>query len=907
MSGFRFASPIALLLLTLLPGVAILARRRLTPRPAVAMRGVAIALLIFSLAAPQIAGVGGGQTVVFAVDLSDSIPAEARDAAMHFVRAAAGYRQPGDRVGIVTFGNDAVIEEAPSTDPRLDFTSHPAPDVTDLEQAVRTALLALPSSGARRIVILTDGNANRGNLNEALALARSQDVEVSVVPLVPGRDAEVLVDEVTALPEVRVGERFTVRVVIAATTKAEVHLRVVENETLIDQRTMTVQPGRMVITIPRVARREGMLQYTASIVAVPDGATANNRASALVAVRGTPLVWYVAREPGPLAQSLIRQGMRVQVLAPEALPASAAEYRGTAAVVLDDISATLLSAAQMAALRDFVGQLGGGLLAVGGPHSFGVGGYAGTPLEEVLPVSMDVRHRLVIPSMAIILVIDASGSMGAFGQEVAKVELAKETAQSVIDLIGERDIIGVIAFDQEPRWLARPTEARLRQQVMDQVSRLQAGGGTNMYPAIRLAYDYLRDSRAKVRHVIVLSDGQTDPGDFRGLLTQMSKEKITVSSVAIGSDADVEIMQNVARWGGGRYYFARDLYTIPQILTAEALLASRAYVVEERFTPQLARSDLLGDLKPPALRGYIATAPKPAGAVHLVSQQDDPILAAWQYGIGRAIAFTSDATSRWAAEWMTWPDLARFWSRLARWVSREDAGELAVTIDRQDSSIAVVADAHTLQGDSVDGLQAQARVVSPALRAAIPMVQTAPGRYEARVDASTPGTYAVTVAARDASGRVRARTTGFVIPYSPELRDLTVNRGVLEQIAEATGGRVLDNPRAAMAPMRTAQQTTDAWPIFAGAAVGLFVLEIAFRRLPVVGYHLAMIAGTVLAWVRRQPSLREIEDDRRYAEADRWKFVEPESTAASESMEQAARLYIARLKSTKQDDEEKRE
>src|SRR5437773_10504824 len=189
---------------------------------------------------------------------------------------------------------------------------------------------------------------------------------------------------------------------------------------------------------------------------------------------------------------------------------------------------------------------------------------------------MAVRHRLAIPSMAIILVIDTSGSMGAFGTQIAKVELAKETAQSVIDLLGEHDVLGVVAFDQEARWLAAPTQGRHRDRAIEQVSRIQAGGGSNMYPAMCLAYEYLRHSAAKVRHVIVLSDGQTDPGDFQTLLRRMAADKITASAVAIGADADLELMQHVARWGGGRSYATRDLYSIPQILTAEGWLRSGA-------------------------------------------------------------------------------------------------------------------------------------------------------------------------------------------------------------------------------------------------------------------------------------------------------------------------------------------
>jgi len=905
MTLLRFGVPAALLLLALLPVAAALARRRVTPRSALVLRLIVLALLITGLASPDLVSRGGDLSVVFALDRSDSISAGQAQEAEEFVRAAVRHRRPGDRVGLVAFGASAVVEEFPSTNPQLAFAVRPTGGATDLGQAIRAALGALPPQGAKRIVLLTDGNDNRGELADALALARADGVDISVVPLAAGREREVLLDDVTAPDEVLVGEQFTLKVAVAATVRSMVQVTLTANSTVIDQRRLVVQPGRTIISVPQVARAAGLLHYAASLAADPDETAGNNRAEAVVFVRGAPEVWYAARTPGPLARLLSMQALRVKVVAPEALPTSPAGYRAVAAVVLDDVPATQLSASQMTALRDYVSALGGGLVTVGGPHSYGVGGYAGTPVEEALPVTMDVRHRLAIPSMAIILVIDSSGSMGAFGTQIAKVELAKETAQSVVDLLGERDVIGVISFDQEARWLAVPTEARHRDQVMDAVSRVQAGGGTNMHPAIRLAYDYLRRSQAKVRHVIIISDGQTDPGDFQGLLTRMASEKITTSSVAIGTDADLELMQNVGRWGGGRWYAASDLYTIPQILTAEALIASRAYLVEEWFVPQPSRAGLVDDFTLPALRGYVATAPRPASAVHLVSGQDDPVLAAWQYGIGRAAAFTSDATPRWAAEWMRWNDAGRFWSRVVRWTARGDAGDLQVTLDRRGDGVTVIADAVTADGIPLDQLNVQAGISGP-WSAQIPLVQTAPGRYEGRLVGPAPGVYAITVAAREApGGPVRTRTSGFVIPYSPELRDVTVNRALLAHITEATRGRVLEDPAQAVAPGRATRTAAGAWPVFAGAALGLFVIEITVRRMPAIAHHLAALAGLVRARVSRTPTTQEIEEERQYAASDRWKFVEPDA-AASDSMEQAARLYIARLKAAQGEEGRKR-
>jgi hypothetical protein len=363
-------------------------------------------------------------------------------------------------------------------------------------------------------------------------------------------------------------------------------------------------------------------------------------------------------------------------------------------------------------------------------------------------------------------------------------------------------------------------------------------------------------------------------------------------------------MRSVARWGGGRYYLTRDLYSVPQILTAEALLASRAYIVEKRVVPKLRQRGLVDDFAPPALTGYVATAPKPAGTVHLASPEDDPILAVWQYGLGRAAAFTSDARARWAAEWMGWADLARFWGRLTRWASREDADGLMVSIEQVDAagqrsmsggSAAIVLDVFTPAGEPVNGLRAQASVAGPAGVQSIPLVQSASGRYDGEIDASRPGSYAVTVAA-GAGTAARMKTTGFVVPYSPELRDLTPNRVLLARIIEATGGTILTDPRQALAPTRTAQTPAEGWPYLASLTVALFLAEITWRRVPAIAEYSRAAVTAVGARLRRRPAVEDLEADRLYEEADRWTLVESGPSEGAESMEAAARLYIARLR-----------
>jgi Mg-chelatase subunit ChlD len=904
----RFAAPAALVGLLVLPLLSLALRGRGRRRALAVLRTVSVALLVLGAAGMEIVRAVPDLAVVIAADRSDSVGPDGARAIRAFldeVRTRAGASR---RVGLVAFGATAVLEEPPNAQPRLALASRVRGDGTNIADGIRAALRALPEGAGQRIVVLTDGQATAGDLASALAEVRRRGVELAVVPVAPDPPPpDVMIEEVSMPALAAVGERLPVTVTIRATAAAEGALRVRANGALLLARTLSLPAGRTRIDLEPEATAAGLLRVEASIDAAPDEEPGNNRAFALGFVSGPPSVLYVAVQPGPVARALELQGLHVRRVGPAALPGSLVGYQSIAAVVLDDVPAYLLSAKQQASLRDYVRLAGGGLVVLGGSQSFGIGGYAGTPLEEALPVSMDVRHRLAIPTMAIVLVLDASGSMGSFGTELAKVELAKETAQSVVDLLGDRDLIGVLAFDQQPRWLVRPTPATERARILEAVSRIKAGGGTVLYPALEAARDALRQVDARVKHVIVLSDGQTDPGAFQTLVTGMAAERMTVSTVAIGRDADVEIMRNIAAWGRGRAYVARDIYGIPQILTAEAMLAARAYVVEERFVPKRAGAGaVLGDVGAvPALLGYLATAPKPAAEVALLSHQDDPVVASWTYGLGRAVAITTDARYRWTAEWARWPQAARFWSQAVRWAMARGAQALDVHAELAPDGLRVALDARAPDGEPQVGWDGRVTLVGDSgVVGAARLSQTRPGWYHATLPMPSPGAYLIRLAVSDGVGSAGRAMLPLAVPYSPELRHVGLNRAVISQMVEAGGARVITTPQEAVAPPQApARRSQPTWPLCAGVALTGFVVEVVLRRIPAIEHHLGRLVAAAAAFVRREPSPEQVAGDAEYAAADRWRIEEPaEAAARAASMEAAARLYIARLRRQQADE-----
>ncbi|MCS7172121.1 MAG: VWA domain-containing protein [Armatimonadetes bacterium] len=886
----RFSFPPALLLLLLLPFLW-RASRPFRVGLALLLRTVALGLVVLALAGMQLLLPGGSLSVVFVLDRSDSVPPEEAARAERFLAAATRFRQPGDRLGLVTFGGKAVVEQVPTDrfDPSPTLRPHPVD--TDIQSALELALAVLPQEGGRRLVLLSDGLDLRGGAMEAARRAAAAGVPIFTVPLqsVLDRDGARVQDLLTPAT-VRAGERFQVQALVWSSRAQRARLELSAGGRLVASRELRLSAGWTAVSF-FLTGPQGWLPLRVRLLPEQDGVWENNVAEAVVRGHGAPTVLYVGS--GDLPRLLRAQGLRVEEASPERLPGNAASLVQYEAVILEDLPAHRLSQAQMESLRTYVASLGGGLVVVGGTRAFGPGGYAGTPLEEVLPVSMDVRHRVGIVPAAVVLVLDTSASMAGLSNEPAKVELAKEAARSVLDFLGEQDLIGIIAFDQEYRWLVPLTPVRERDRIEERIARLRTGGGTDMWPALRGAAEALRGVRARVKHVIALSDGQTDPGDFQGLALQMRAAGITLSAVSVGRDADVAFMRRLAEWGGGRHYHARDPYTVPQLLTAEVTVTRRAYFVEERFVPRRTGTAFLSGVPTiPPLRGYVATSPKPAAQVHLVSPHGDPLLATWQYGLGRAAAFTSDGGLRWAPEWRQWSYSAAFWSRVVRWAMRPSLEPLEVRVHLRGAAVEAVVDARDAEGNPLDGLTVVGTLVGPQTQR-IRFVQTGPGWYEAHLQLGAPGTYAVTVSAFLDGRRVGSASVPVLLPYSPELRSGSRGISLLERIAETTGGRVVHHPAEVLRRDPSARTPRNLADLLVSVALCLLLGEVASRRIPTLQAAWQGLLARLHPWGTR-------EEDRAYEEADRWRFPEEALPASTEAL---TRLYILRLRQSKDEQE----
>ena len=557
-------------------------------------------------------------------------------------------------------------------------------------------------------------------------------------------------------------------------------------------------------------------------------------------VRARPRVLYVEGDPGQekyLAAALRSQKIDADVTNPAGLPRNLAEFQNYDSVILSNVSALYLSTEQMKMMQSNVRDLGQGFGMIGGEDSFGVGGYYRTPIEEALPVDMDVTKQKEWPSTAVVCVIDKSGSMGMGGMGYAKVDLAKEAAIATLEVLGERDEYGVVCFDEAAKEVFPLQPLKNPGAVRDAIASIAAGGGTSMYPGMMMAQEWLAASPAKVKHCILLTDGMSLPGDFDGAIRALNRVGATLTSVAVGTDADVPLLQRLAQTGGGRFYYTEDPQALPRIFTKEALLVSKSLIVEEAFRARVdTSSEVLRGVdwaSHPPLLGYVATTAKSLADVPMRTARNDPLFAHWRYGLGRSIAFTSDCKARWGAHWLQWPGYQKFWGQAVRWTLRRSTrANFQTTVDLERGRGHITVDAVDDKGQFVNFLKVRANVVSPDMAAqALELRQSGPGRYEGNFPATAIGAYMVNVS-RSGPGGTAAQTSGIAISYPPEYRDLKTNTFVLTRLAERTRGKLLTDAGQVFSRNRQpARVPVEIWPALLLIALLLFPLDVALRRV----------------------------------------------------------------------------
>lgn len=808
---------------------------------------------------------------VYLVDVSESVP----DAAIEDARAeiTKGLKdKPEDAiVRVITFAKRPRVvamaddaKEAPKLE-RHDLPPQPGKDgtpakgrtglgaATDISSAMQLAYGLYPSGYLRRAVILSDGVQTDGDILAEANRAREFGVKIFTVPYhrpVPG---EVALRDLRLPEKVRVGEPFNLHANIFSSRPQKVRATLKQGEAIngLDGiRDLDLKPGDNDVTFKSVVRVAGEVTYALDLQDIPeDRFKENNRFAVSVAVPGRPSVLYAegnTARASYLASALSAQEFDVDVRAPREIPSSIRELERYDFVILSDAPAEAVSLTQQDAIESYVRDLGGGFLFAGGEAGFGLGGWYHTTIERILPVRMDSEKKRDEPQVAMVLVLDRSGSMSGL-----PMEMAKAAAKATADTLSSDDLIEVIAFDSAPTRVVRMTAAKHRARIQNDIARIQAGGGTEIFSALDAAYQSLTSTRARRKHVILLTDGQASHNGIRDLVQAMSAEGITVTSVGLGSGIDEGLLRMISDIGGGRLYKVMDPQQLPRVFTRETEMVSRNAAVEEYFQPKVVSpADFLRGVdmnSAPFLHGYVATKMKPPPAQEILqSEVAEPILARWHVGLGWSLAWTSDVKNLWAVEWLRWPGYGQFWGQLVREHMRQKKRQqydMACSIDPATGHVKASIDA--IGGDDrfQNGLDAKLTVTGPpnGETKKIPMRQTAPGRYESDFPLERFGSFLLHASLEkgvdDGKGGQKsvqvAESFGHVTnPYPREYLALAPDLVTMSRTALVTGGRMDPSAKDVFDPAgESIKYHQDLWSRFIGAALAVYLLDLLIRRV----------------------------------------------------------------------------
>lgn len=844
------------------------------------LRSLVILFVCMALAEPRINRTAKDVAVVAVLDVSASVPDGERRLAEAFLAGSILKRDKGDRFGLVTVARRAMVHSLPTAQPPaqpnadMGYLGHA--DATDLQSGIELARALLPSDAAGRVLLISDGNQTRGDLESATRMLTAQGIPLDVASVRYDRSAAPRIEKLITPTWARDEGDVNVRIVMNSGAPATGRLSLVINGDVVDlapddpatiSRHIALAGGTQVlgtnITLPPgvVHTMEAVFEPDDRTSAIPD----LQRAKAVTFTSGKARVLVLAEDHDaaqPFLAAIADDETTITVKHGTEAPVGLAEWAGYDCVVLFDEEAGWFSQEQQENMRRYVVDAGGGLIVVGGPNSFGAGGWIGSPLADALPLLLDPPQKREMPKGALAIIIDQSGSMAEAVSDtgVSQQQLANEAAILGVRALSRLDEVTIIAFSDESRVVVPLTSVRDPDMIARHIRSIGPTGGTNMFPALALAGSELAKSAAGVKHVIVLTDGQTigDPGEGRRHVAEMKKRGITLSTVGIGDMSNDSLLMELAKRADGRFYPVKSQNAkalLPQIFIKEARVVKRSLIWEGTpFSPKIAAANesLRGLRGFPGISGYIVTAERGGLAnVALRGPEGDPILASWQHGLGRVTAYTSDAAPRWNAAWTGWDGYRAFWRQQKRWTSRAMGDPNArLSIESKGDVSKYVLELFDAQGDRANFAAVRGRVVSDAPGAKgrdLTLRQTGPGRYEGTIENGEGSTDLAFVRyqlpasgasdnAEGAVGRAGQVRAAAVRSSGDEMRVPTPSTNLLWNLAKESNGRIYRLDPAGehlwvRDHLKMPVSSKPIWLVVAMLACATMLLDVAARRL----------------------------------------------------------------------------
>ncbi|MEZ6127430.1 MAG: VWA domain-containing protein [Planctomycetaceae bacterium] len=778
---------------------------------ALIVRLIVAGLLISALALPRAVKTSDVVSVIYNVDVSDSVN-DARDSVLTLVAGTAAERPPKDEVGMVIFGRTPAVEYPPRESFPFEkfLNSQVAADATNLQQSLSLSAAMLPAENRGRVILISDGTETIGELKHAITELQARDIQVDVLPIDVGSVKDEVFLERLDLPRfVREGETYEAATVLTSLRDGSGTLVLMQNDEELQRLPVEFKAGKNRIAIPIKVDAPGYYEYEARIEvpADKDYREENNAVRNYLYIDGPGKVLIVTDPIGnpkewQYVQKALESGERnVQVMDANSLPHDPLSLMEYDAILFANVPADALLAPQVQAIHDAVRNLGIGFMMLGGPNSFGPGGYQNSPIEDCLPVSMEISKKKILPKGALVIILHTC----EFAQGNT---WAKRITKEAIKVLSAEDEVGAIGYGMNgDEWIFELTEASNYDALVPKINAAQIGDMPEFTSTMKMGLEGLMKTDAASRHMIIISDGDP-PMPPPEILKEFKDAQTSISTVAVfpHDPRDAQVLNAIAGQTGGRFYFPSDPSLLPSIFIKEAKTLRRSQIQKRTFTPRLLNDDpMLRDIGGvPPLHGYVLTSEKddpratvllsaPPKEDDMVAEDSDvdPVLAVWRYGLGATAAFTSDLTDDWGKDWVSWDQFQQLVTQMTTRISRAEKKQSFLrvyTYVNGNEGVVVVEDFHpeeTLLDVNVNVSAAN------GFRFNGPVRQIAPRRYQATIPLQGKARYQVQISA-SGTDRQEIAYGGFIVSYSPEYLRFEANPIALRQIAEQTGGEELD-------------------------------------------------------------------------------------------------------------------
>jgi uncharacterized membrane protein len=841
--GLNFTKPYLLLLIPIFIGFIIFTASfavRINKKKRIwfiLTRSLVITFLILSLCGTSFYWRLNDTTTIFLVDASDSI-GNSKEELQNVIKEAVKLKGKNDKVGVVSFGGNAAVESFISKDGAFEkIEGNINTNYTNIENAVASAISLFPDDSNKRLVLLTDGEENQGALSKMISSLGEQKIEIKYYNKLKEEKEEVALENLSVPQKMVLDEEFNLGVTVKSTVATSAKLSIFSGRTKIGEEKVELQKGVNKYVFRDKALEGGFKGYKVTIEADKDVETKNNESSAFTFVSSKPKILVIQdneKEGKELINMLQASSVDFTLVNSKVAPRSLSEMSAYKSIITCNVSADNLNEGFLNALESYVKDFGGGFIATGGEDSFALGGYSNTPLEKVLPVYMDMRGKKEIPKMAMVLIIDHSGSMSEGMGGISKVDMAKEAAiRSLSSLRVGKDEIGVLAFDSAYSWVVKRKVIDNIKSIEADIGTIRPEGGTSILPALLEGYKSLKDSDAKVKHIILLTDGQAEKDGYDSLIRDINKENITVSTVAVGLDADKDLLQNISKSCGGRFYITDEYTNIPRIFSKETFMAARMYLNNREFTPKITAShNILNGVAEgglPSLLGYVGSSQKETARVILQSDEEDPILTAWQYGLGKTVAWNSDLAGKWNANYVGWDKNLKLWQNIINYTIENYDNENASIEVKEEAGKTLI---KVKDKKAEEELETGAIVVnSMGEQKEVKLLPTAPGEYSGTVDLPQSGVYMISGKQSKNGELINSVSTGYSLQYSPEYK-LKEEDNKIDKVLEAAGAKFIDSPdKVFTTELERKKGQRDLSNLLLILVLLLFFLDIAIRKL----------------------------------------------------------------------------